>query len=120
MNHKIIIAAFISLITSTSFSMDVNKQAVGDKGTAFVKTIDDQVGGYVRALRRGSQVEFDALSLAMFMNQTANIEKKLDILINETRKNNRLLAMQMKSSNKLIEIINKASELTKPAQGKGE
>ena len=58
------------------------QQALGDKGSNFVKTIDDQIGGYVRGLRRGSQVDFDALQLAMFMNQTANLEKKLDIFNN--------------------------------------
>lgn len=120
MNYRGLMALTFLLISSVSFSMEVNKQALGDKGSSFVKTIDDQIGGYVRGLRRGSQVDFDALQLAMFMNQTANIEKKLDILISETRKNNQLLAMQMKSSNKLIDIFSKVNELAKPASGKGD
>lgn len=120
MNYKTLSILALTLVSSASFSMEVNKQALGDKGASFVKTIDDQIGGYVRGLRRGSQVDFDALQLAMFMNQTANIEKKLDILISETRKNNQLLSMQMKSSNKLIDIMSKVNELTKPASGKGD
>ncbi|GEM_PF-4762682 len=120
MNYRGLMALMLLLMSSTSFSMEVNKQALGDKGSNFVKTIDDQIGGYVRGLRRGSQVDFDALQLAMFMNQTANLEKKLDILISETRKNNQLLAMQMKSSNKLIDIISKAEELTNKDSAKQE
>jgi len=120
MTYKSLMALTFLLISSASFSMEVNKQALGDKGSNFVKTIDDQIGGYVRGLRRSSQVDFDALELAMFMNQTANIEKKLDILISETRKNNQLLAMQMKSSNKLIDIISKAKELTNKDSAKKE
>ena len=113
MNIKNLTIAALTLISSACFSMEVNKQALGESGSSFVQSIDDQISGYVRALRRGSEVEFDALKLSMFMNQTANIEKKLDILISETRKNNRLLAQQTKSSNKLIEAINKATELSK-------
>lgn len=111
MGSKVIKIALISLLASTSFAMKVNNEAVADKGINFVKTIDNQINGYLRALRRGSQVDFDALELTVFMNQTANIEKKLDILIDETRKNNRLLSMQMKSSNRLIDILSKVGQI---------
>ena len=46
--------------------------------------------------------------------------KKLDILINETRKTNRLLSLQMKSSNKIIDIMSQVKSAAKPALGKGD
>ena len=119
MNFKTIAAVALTVAASASFSMEVNKQAMGDSGVDFVQKVDDQMGGYVRALRRGSQANFDALSLTMFMNQTANIEKKLDILIAETRKNNKLLAMQTKSSSQLIELMKKVGAMTNKAPAKG-
>jgi len=120
MVRKTILIVLISLIASTSFAMEVNKQVVGDKGLHFVKAIDDQMSGYIRVMRRSSERDFDALSLVIFMNQTANLEKKLDILINETRKTNRLLSLQMKSSNKIIDIMSQVKSVAKPALGKGD
>lgn len=73
-------------------TLAVNDKAVGKNGVDFVKRIDDATGGYIRAMRHASEADFDTLKLAMFMNQTANMEQKLDILIAEMRRNNQLLA----------------------------
>lgn len=82
--------------------MSINPNAVGNNGINFIKRLDDETDGYIRALRNGSQADFDTLSLVVFMNQTANIERKLDILINELHKNNELLAAQSKLSARLL------------------
>lgn len=111
MNYKILIATAMLIVVNVASSMEVNKQAVQDKGIDFIKKVDSQIGGYVRAFRRGSEVDFDALSLVMFINQTANIEKKLDMLIYEIRKNNGLLQMQMKNLSQPSENINKTNDL---------
>lgn len=122
---KVIYSIFLivmmsSFANASSNSLVINKEAVGERGVSFIKSIDDQISGYVRAFRRGSQVDFDALKLVMFMNQTANLEKKLDILINETRKTNQLLSLQMKSSNKIINIMSQVKSAAKPLMEKGE
>lgn len=84
-------------LNSWSDSLTINNKAIGKNAQHYLSTLDDATEGYVRALRRGSEVDFDALQLVVTMNQTANIEKKLDILIDEIRKNNQLLAGLRKS-----------------------
>lgn len=92
----IMLSMMAGSIYAGSATLSINDKAVGKNGVDFVKKIDEAIGGYVRALRQASAADFDSLNLVMFMNQTANIEQKLDILIAETRKNNQLLAANLR------------------------
>lgn len=69
----------------------VNSNAVGKSSLRFLEQIDNQMPGYVRALSYQKPTEFNALQMAVMLNQSANIEKKLDVLIAEMRETNRLL-----------------------------
>lgn len=75
-----------------SDSLTINNKAVGKSGHRYLSSLDYATEGAVRALRRSSEVDFDVLKLSAFMNESANIEQKLDILISEMRKTNQLLA----------------------------
>lgn len=69
----------------------VNSEAVGKSSMQFLEKIDDQMPGFVRGLSYQKPTEFNALQFAAMLNQSANIEKKLDVLIAEMRETNRLL-----------------------------
>lgn len=102
---KFLLLIPLALVTGSIYAeggMSINPKAVGKNGIDFLKHLDDETDGYIRALRNGSRADFDTLSLVVFMNQTANIERKLDILINELHKNNELLAAQSKLSVRLL------------------
>lgn len=69
----------------------VNADAVGTSSWRFLEQIDNQMPGYVKTLSNHRPTEFNALQFAAMLNQSANIEKKLDVLIAEMRETNRLL-----------------------------
>ncbi|STX81252.1 Uncharacterised protein [Legionella busanensis] len=81
---------FVSTLTAATLKM--NTDAVGEKAAHFLEHLDDTVRAFPRALRHQNHVEFDALQLSLLLNQSANIEQKLDVLIAELRKTNQLLA----------------------------
>ena len=71
--------------------LTVNPEATGKSSLHFLEQIDDKMPGFVRGLSRQNSTEFSALQFAAMLNQSANIEKKLDLLIAEMRETNRLL-----------------------------
>lgn len=116
MKFKIVTMLFFSLMVSTSFSMEVNKQVIGDKGISsssgltinknvisqpgenFVKTITARIQtmNYLVNLHNRTRDYYDVLQLLVFMNQTSQLEKKMDVLIDEIRLSNHYLARQDK------------------------
>ena len=99
--------AAMGVVYATNTTLSINNNAVGKPGADFVKQVDDSTDGYIRALRNGSTADFDSLSLAVFINQTANIEKKIDILIDEMRKNNAYLARAQLTARPTISVQSK-------------
>jgi hypothetical protein len=92
----ITILSLQAVITShAEESIRLNDKATGKNAVQFLQKMDDKTDGYVRALRRGSKVDWDALTLIVRMNQSANLEAQLDLLIAELRKNNHLLSMHL-------------------------
>tara|TARA_Y100000588_G_scaffold394902_1_gene518191 strand:- start:2977 stop:3273 length:297 start_codon:yes stop_codon:yes gene_type:complete len=90
----------ISLFTPTLLQatpLVVNPDAQGKKSEQFLEKIEDQMAPYVRALSYQKPSEFSALQFATMLNESANIEKKLDILIAEIRETNRLLKAKKSS-----------------------
>lgn len=71
--------------------LTVNSDAVGKSSLQFLEQIDNQMPGFIRGLSYQKPTEFNALQMAAMLNQSANIEKKLDLLIAEMRETNRLL-----------------------------
>lgn len=93
---KIIKATLIAVSLLGAFALNaaplvVNSDAVGKSSLRFLEQLDDQMPGYVRGLSYQKPTEFKALQMAVMLNQSANIEKKLDLLITEMRETNRLL-----------------------------
>lgn len=84
-------ASILGTGATLATSLTVNSQAVGKSSLHFLEQIDEQMPGYVRGLSRQNTTEFNALTFAAMLNQSANIEKKLDLLIAEMRETNRLL-----------------------------
>lgn len=78
--------------------LKINTNATGKQATSFLETLDGRTEGFVRALRRGSQIDFEALQLVVLLNQTANLENKLDKLISNQQKTNALLAKLIAAS----------------------
>jgi len=100
----------ISLITisSVSFSatgLNVDNRAMGSAGDDFIRTISGKIQSmnYLVNLRRNTQDYFDVLNLLVYLNQSSQLEKKMDVLIGEMRRNNQLLErvlMEKKAKNK--------------------
>lgn len=88
----VIILALFAFSSFASNTLTISSKATGKSAVAYLQSLDNQTDGYLRALRRGSQVDWDALVMSVQLNQSANLEAKLDILIAEMRKNNELLA----------------------------
>ncbi len=101
------LVAVMGVIYAANTTLSVNNNAVGKPGADFIKQVDDSTDGYIRALRNGSTADFDSLSLAVFINQTANIEKKIDILIDEMRKNNAYLARAQLTARPALSVQSK-------------
>ena len=98
------LVAAMGVVYATNTTLSINNNAVGKPGADFVKQVDDSTDGYIR---NGSTADFDSLSLAVFINQTANIEKKIDILIDEMRKNNAYLARAQLTARPTISVQSK-------------
>ncbi|GGI90889.1 hypothetical protein [Legionella impletisoli] len=100
----------ISLITisSVSFSatgLNVDNRAMGSAGDDFIRTISGKIQSmnYLVNLRRNTQDYFDVLNLLVYLNQSSQLEKKMDVLIGEIRRNNQLLErvlMEKQAKNK--------------------
>lgn len=71
--------------------LKLNQDAMGKPAMHFLQQLDEAMPPYLRALSFQKPSEFDALQMAVMLNQSANIEKKLDLLIEEIRETNRLL-----------------------------
>lgn len=89
---SVAIMGLTTMAYSSQSSMTINPNALGKNAVGFLKEVDSKTEPYLRVLRRQSQISFDALQLAVYMNQSENMEKKMDILIREIRKSNDLLA----------------------------
>lgn len=90
---KVTLAALslLGACTLNATPLVVNAEAVGQSSLRFLEQLDDQMPGFVRGLSYQKPTEFNALQMAVMLNQSANIEKKLDVLIAEMRETNRLL-----------------------------
>ena len=93
---KSIAATALIAVSSLSFSasgLTVDKKAMGEAGDDFLRTISAKIQrmNYLVNLRRNTQDYFDVLNLLVYLNQSTQIEKKMDILISEMRRNNQLL-----------------------------
>ena len=60
----------------------------------FLEKIDGSMPRVIRGLSHQNAKEFNAMQFAVMLNESANIERKLDILIAEIRKTNKLLAQK--------------------------
>ncbi len=87
----LIAASLLGVSALNAAPLAVNPDAVGKSSLRFLEQIDDQMPGFVRGLSFQKPTEFNALQMAVMLNQSANIEKKLDLLIREMRETNRLL-----------------------------
>jgi len=87
----LIAASLLGACALNAAPLAVNSDAVGKSSLRFLEQIDDQMPGFVRGLSYQKPTEFNALQMAVMLNQSANIEKKLDALIAEMRETNRLL-----------------------------
>ena len=87
----LIAASLLGACALNAAPLAVNSDAVGKSSLRFLEQLDDQMPGYIRGLSYQKPTEFKALQLAAMLNQSANIEKKLDLLIAEMRETNRLL-----------------------------
>lgn len=87
----LVAACIFGSCTLSAAPLAINSDAVGKSSLRFIEQIDDLMPGYIRGLSNQKPTEFNALQFAAMLNQSANIEKKLDILIAEMRETNRLL-----------------------------
>lgn len=87
----LIVASLLGASTLNATPLVVNQEAVGKSSQRFIEQIDDLMPGYIRGLSSQKPTEFNALAFATMLNQSANIEKKLDSLIAQMRETNRLL-----------------------------
>lgn len=87
----LVAASLLGACALNAAPLVVNSDAVGKLSMRFLEQIDDQMPGFVRGLSFQKPTEFNALQFAAMLNQSANIEKKLDLLIAEIRETNRLL-----------------------------
>ena len=97
--------AFLSSATVASTGLTINNSALSEPGDALIRTISGKIQrmNYLVNLRRNTQDYFDVLNLLIYLNQSSQLEKKIDILISETRRNNKLLErvlMEKTKSNK--------------------
>ena len=76
----LIAASLLGACALNATPLTVNKDAVGKSSLRFLEQLDNQMPGYVRGLSYQKPTEFNALQLAAMLNQSANIEKKLDVL----------------------------------------
>lgn len=89
LNASVIAAALIA--STTSYALQINQSVSGKGAGNFLSQLDERTDGAIRIMHVNSKAEFDTMFFASFLNQTANIEQKLDVLIAEMRKNNELL-----------------------------
>ncbi|ERH42681.1 hypothetical protein N751_16490 [Legionella pneumophila str. Leg01/11] len=87
----LIVTSLFGACALNATPLTVNSGAVGKSSLQFLEQIDEQMPGFVRGLSYQKPTEFNALQMAVMLNQSANIEKKLDVLIAEMRETNRLL-----------------------------
>ncbi|MGL6029429.1 MAG: hypothetical protein ACRC0M_06560, partial [Legionella sp.] len=87
----LVAVSLLGVCTLNAAPLAINHDAVGKSSLRFLEQLDDQMPGFVRGLSYQKPAEFNALHFAAMLNQSANIEKKLDILIAEMRETNRLL-----------------------------
>lgn len=76
-------------------ALQVNSGVAGKGAANFLSLLDNKTDGYIRILHANSKTEFDTMFFEAFLNQTANLEQKLDVLIAEMRENNRLMKAQL-------------------------
>ena len=77
---SIIAASLLGVTVLNAAPLVVNAEAVGKSSLNFLEQLDDQMPGYIRGLSYQKPTEFQALQFAAMLNQSANIEKKLDVL----------------------------------------
>ena len=90
------VAVSLIALSSVSFSatgLNVDNRAMGSAGDDFIRTISGKIQSmnYLVNLRRNTQDYFDVLNLLVYLNQSSQLEKKMDVLIGEMRRNNQLL-----------------------------
>lgn len=103
MNCRLLIALIALMISGIGFtqpSASINSKVISTSGMKFLEQLDDRTGAFPRALRNQQKSEFDVLSLMVVLNQTANIEDKLNRLVSEQEKTNKLLAQILASRSK--------------------
>lgn len=93
---KSILAIGLIAISSASFStsgLNVDNRVMGGAGDDFLRTISGKIQtmNYLVNLRQNTQDYFDVLNLLVYLNQSSQLEKKMDVLIGEMRRNNKLL-----------------------------
>jgi hypothetical protein len=91
LKKTIVLTALLTPMLLQATPLTVNTDAVGKRQLHFLETLDEKMAPYVRGLSFQKPSEFNALQFAAMLNESANIEKKLDILIAEIRETNRLL-----------------------------
>ena len=89
LNTSVIAVALIA--STTGYALQINQSVSGKGAGNFLSQLDERTDGTIRIMHANSKTEFDTMFFASFLNQTANIEQKLDVLIAEMRKNNELL-----------------------------
>jgi len=90
----------LSGISFAQSPVSINSKVVSSSGMQFLQQLDNKTEGYPRALRNQQKSEFDVLSLMVMLNQTANIEDKLNKLVSEQQKTNKLLAQIVATKSK--------------------
>ncbi|KTC87662.1 hypothetical protein [Legionella drozanskii] len=91
MKTIILALGLVSAALANAAPLKLNQDAIGKPALHFIQQIDEAMPPYIRALSFQKPTEFKALQFAALLNQSANIEKKLDLLIEEIRETNRLL-----------------------------
>lgn len=88
-------ASFLALssMSLAAPGLNVNSQAIGSEGQDFLHTLSGRVQTMRHAvdLRRNMHDYFDVLNLLVYLNQSSQMEKKMDSLIGELRRNNQIL-----------------------------
>jgi hypothetical protein len=89
------VATAALMAATTSYALQINQSVSGKGAGNFLSQLDERTDGTIRIMHANSKTEFDTMFFESFLNQTANIEQKLDVLIAEMRKNNELLQRRL-------------------------
>lgn len=92
------VIAAVLIASTSSYALQVNQSVSGKGAGHFLSQLDERTDGTIRIMHANSKTEFDTMFFTSFLNQTANIEQKLDVLIVEMRKNNELLQRRLSKS----------------------